>query len=73
METAVPLAQRAIVTFVWLAATVGVFLLSMVLPDGIGQSVALVVSLSMGLTFLALLFLLIAEAIAPVRSQGPTR
>lgn len=65
-----PLAQRAVVTFLWLAVTVGVFVLSAVLPGGIGKDIALVVSLSMGLTFLALLFLLLAEAIAPVKKPA---
>lgn len=65
-----PLTQRAVVTFLWLAVTVGVFVLSSVLPGGLGKDIVLVASLSMGLTFLALLFLLLAEAIAPANKPG---
>ena len=64
------IAQRALVTILWLAATIGVFVASMVMGPGIAKEVVLVAGLSMVLTFLALLFLLIAEVIAPYRSAG---
>lgn len=62
-----PLGQRAIVTFIWFLATAGVLATSAFLPNGIGKDIVLVAGLSMLLTFLALLFLLLAEAIAPER------
>lgn len=66
-----PIGQRALVTMLWLAATAGMFVVSMVSPDGLAHQVTLVAALSMALTFLALLFLLLAEIFAPSAPPAP--
>ena len=64
------ISRRAMVTFLWLVATIGVFIASAVMGAGIAKEVVLVAGLSMALTFLALLFLLVAEVIAPNKTPA---
>lgn len=67
---AVPLGQRALMTILWCLATAGVLAVAQFMSDGIAQEVVMVAGLSMVLTSVALLFLLVAEAVSPDKRSG---
>ena len=63
------IAQRALVTILWLAATIGVFVASMVMGPGIAKEVVLVAGLSMS-CWVSALVLGVFSQLKPMGFEG---